>query len=49
MIQQIIRIFAMLDAPTRRGLVLICVLIAENGKLFGVGAQYGKPAADAGH
>jgi len=31
-------------------LVLICVLIAENGKLFGVGAQYGKPAsADTGH
>ena len=27
-------------------LVLICVLIAENGKLFGVGAQY---AAKAGH
>jgi len=31
-------------------LVLICVLIAENGRLFGVGAQYEHPvAADAGH
>jgi len=31
-------------------LVLICVLIAENGKLFGVGAKYAHPAAaDAGH
>ena len=31
-------------------LVLICVLIAESGKLFGVGAQYAHPvAADAGH
>ena len=32
-------------------LVLICVLIAEKGRLFGVGAQYAHPAAtvDAGH
>jgi DHA1 family bicyclomycin/chloramphenicol resistance-like MFS transporter len=30
-------------------LVLICVLIAENGKLFGVGERYAHPVADAGH
>lgn len=31
-------------------LVLICVLIAEKGKLFGVGAQYATPPADgSGH
>ena len=30
-------------------LVLICVLIAENGKLFGVGAHYAHPVADTGH
>ena len=32
-------------------LVLICMLIAEKGKLFGVGPQYEQPgrASDAGH
>jgi len=30
-------------------LVLICVLIAEKGKLFGVGKEYGKAEPGAGH
>jgi DHA1 family bicyclomycin/chloramphenicol resistance-like MFS transporter len=39
-----------LGYATMGALVLICVLIAEGGKLFGVGAQYAHPvAADAGH
>jgi DHA1 family bicyclomycin/chloramphenicol resistance-like MFS transporter len=39
-----------LGYATMGGLVLIAVLIAEKGRLFGVGAQYAHPvAADAGH
>ncbi|MBF0680258.1 MAG: multidrug effflux MFS transporter [Devosia sp.] len=30
-------------------MALICVLIAEKGKLFGVGEQYNQPAEPAGH
>jgi len=39
-----------LGYATMGALVLVCVLIAEGGKLFGVGAQYAHPTAtDAGH
>lgn len=39
MIQQIKRIFAMLDAPTRRGLVLVCVLmgVSTGLEMAGIG------------
>jgi MFS transporter, DHA1 family, multidrug resistance protein len=38
-----------LGYATMGAMVLICVLIAESGKLFGVGAQYAQPSPDAGH
>src|SRR5690606_5249910 len=38
-----------LGYATMGALVLVCVLIAEKGKLFGVGAQYSRATADAGH